>query len=125
MRFWGLALPSMVYGVGDSPLSPPPIHPPEKKAVYESHTTRYFFDMNDTLRNWIVVGLALGLGAIGGYTVARSTVSQWHQPPPPPELLEANRTILEHCVPAEFRTLTCPDRTDVCMCRPIPPEWLE
>ena len=81
--------------------------------------------MKDSIKNWIIVGLALVLGALGGWGVAYTTVTDWYDPPPPPELLEANRIIMEHCHPTQFRIFTCPDRTDICMCQPVPPEMME
>ena len=81
--------------------------------------------MKSTTRNWIWVFVALAIGWVSGYLVAQSTVNSWHKPPPPPELIEANTRLHEHCKRMLYRVIRCDDRSDLCMCREAPPELLE
>ena len=81
--------------------------------------------MKNTKKIWICVCLALTLGWVSGYLVARGTVESWHNPPPPPELVQANARLHEHCKLTLYRMLRCTDRTDLCMCQQAPPELLK
>tara|TARA_Y100000034_G_scaffold124674_1_gene173194 strand:+ start:1319 stop:1588 length:270 start_codon:yes stop_codon:yes gene_type:complete len=81
--------------------------------------------MRSIVKNWIWVWLALAIGWVSGYLVAQSTVESWYVPPPPPELIDANIRLYEHCKPELYRVIRCPDRSDFCMCRKAPPELIE